>query len=68
MTACEYSNVEHSCGGDAQWRIWADVTMQWHYACPAAVDALVAPSNEWSASGAVTRGSGRITVVMEAVR
>jgi hypothetical protein len=37
---CEYANVQHDCTGAAQWRIWADVTMEWHYACPAAVDAL----------------------------
>jgi hypothetical protein len=35
---CEYDNVQHDCTGTAEWRIWADVTMEFHGACPAAVD------------------------------
>jgi hypothetical protein len=65
---CEYDNVEHDCTGVAEWRIWADVTMEFHGACPAAVDALTMPRQDWSPSGAASRGTGRINLVMEALR
>jgi hypothetical protein len=65
---CEYDNVRHDCTGTAEWRIWADVTMEFHGACPAAVDALARPHGDWSPSGAASRGAGRISLVMEALR
>jgi hypothetical protein len=65
---CEYDNVQHDCTGTAEWRIWADVTMEFHGACPAAVDALVRPSQDWSPSAAASRASERIHFVMEALR
>jgi hypothetical protein len=71
-TTCEYDNVTHDCTGFAEWRIWADVTMQWNGACPAAVDALTAPNwggeRHRSVAGTASRGAGRINVVMEVIR
>lgn len=63
---CEYANVQHDCTGNAAWRVWADVTMEWHYACPAAVDALTTPGDrQWSPASAASRGAKRINLVME---
>ena len=61
---CEYDNVQHDCTGVAEWRIWADVTMEFHGACPAAVDALVTLGESRHAR---RHGAQRINFVMEAL-
>lgn len=66
-TLCEYDNVQHDCTGGAKWRIWADVTMEWHYACPAVVDALASFGTSRTARRALGEAHvrRRVNLVME---